>query len=164
LKDDFNKIIDIIIHINPLWIIMAMVLMILSWFFSSLALYTLSKDLEKNFKLKDLFKSIIITNFFGSITPYGVGGQPFQIYNLHKKGMKLANATNIIIEFFKLHQITVVILGFLAVFLNYKFNYFPDDNALKNFVVIGFVMNIAIIIFLIFVSKGTKVCGNLIKK
>lgn len=164
LKDDFKSVVGALASVNFLLLIVAIFVVMLSWVFASLCLHTLAKHIEKDFRIRDYFKSIIITNFFSAITPYAVGGQPFQVYYLSKKGMKLSNATNIIIEFFKIHQITLVLLGFMAVILNAKFNYFPDDNILQNIVLLGFILNGAIAVLLILISKYKTIGERIAKK
>ena len=107
---------------------------------------------------------MVICNFFSAITPSATGGQPFQIYFLNKKGIRLGTATNLVVEQSTLYQIALVIFGLIAIVLNQIFDFFPADNILKKLVLIGFLVNLVVILILCFISFGKKSNKYLILK
>ena len=156
LKDDFSSIAAAIANVNVWWIILGVGLVITYWFFQTLCLVTVSNASEEKILFRHLFKSTIICNFFSAITPSATGGQPLQIYYLNKKGVKLGEATNLVVEQTTLYQIALVLMGLAAIVLNYFFNFFPSDNLLKKLVIIGFLVNTAVIVILCFITFGKK--------
>lgn len=156
LKDDFNEIMKLIANINIGWFFFSILMVLLYWSFQTLSLYAVSIPVKKDLSFKDLFTSIIICNFFSAITPAATGGQPFQIYFLRKKGLRLGTATNVVIEQSTLYQIALVVFGVIAIILNYFFNFFPSDSVLNKLVFIGFGVNLVVIILFAFISFGKK--------
>ena len=131
VKDDFANIIDNLILANK-WLILLSVLLIVGyWLLRSLALFIVVKKYKKSIKYSKMFHQILITQFFNGITPFATGGEPMQVYMLKKSGVKVAQATNIIVQEFIMYQIALVIIGFLALLLNFKFNVCIGINSIK---------------------------------
>lgn len=156
LKDDFNNIIDSITKINVGWLLLSCFLFVLYLFFQTLSMANLARNVEKKLSLKTLFYSVIVCNFFSAITPSATGGQPFQIYFLKKKNLKLSTATNLVVEQFTLYQIALVLLGLIAILFNYFNPLFPANNLLKKLVTLGFLVNTGVIAVLLYISLGKK--------
>lgn len=163
LKDNFNEIIANMSHINLLWILIAIAFMFGSWFFAAMNLYTLSRSTDKNFSLRSFYGSVIISNFFNAITPSDSGGQPFQIYILNRRGMRVSTATHLVIESFKLYQIALVIWGLIAITLNNFLHYYATDSIVRKLVILGFIVNLTIAVFLILFGVNKKVTSNILK-
>ncbi len=156
LKDDFSSIVDHLVNVNIIWIVIAIALMVVCWIFKALALHILVKEQSDTMKFKSTFQQIIITEFFNGITPFSTGGQPMQVYMLTKKGIKVANATNMIVQSFIFFQVALLIHGFIALFLNYKFNILSVSSTLWTLIMIGFIINALVGIGLLFISFSTK--------
>lgn len=163
LKDDFNTIIDNITKINIYWLIVALILAFLSWLFSALSLYTLASDYRKELTFKEVFSSFLSTLFFNGITPFSTGGQPFQIYDLKRKGVSLAAATNIVVQYSTLYQIVLVLFGTLALTLNQIYNFFPPNHLLKQLTTIGFIINFIVVLILFYIIYGKKSHSRIMK-
>lgn len=163
LKDDFSGVLSLTFHINIFWIIIAFILIFLSWFFLSITLHTIANNHEKKLSIKEALESTLITNFFNAITPFSSGGQPFQVLNLRNYGYSLTSASNIIIQNSTLYQIVLVLFGFIAFIINYIFGYFPSDNILKKLIILGFTINLLVIVLLLFVSFGKKINHTIIE-
>lgn len=95
---------------------------------------------------------MLTTQLFHAITPFASGGQPWQIYKLKKDGLSLGESTNIIIQDFIAYQITLVLLGVIAVISNHLFHILPAINNIRYLVMIGFTINIFVIILLFAVA------------
>lgn len=156
LKDDFSDVVRLISKINIGWLIFSVGMIILYWAFQTLCLSAVSVSSEKKLSFGTLFKSTIMCNFFSAITPSATGGQPFQIYYLKRKGIPLGTATNLVVEQSTLYQIALVIFGLVAITLNYFFDFFPAKSILKQLVLVGFAVNLIVIIILCFITFGKK--------
>jgi uncharacterized protein (TIRG00374 family) len=119
---------------------------------------------DESLPFRTLFKSTLICNFFSAITPSATGGQPFQIYFLKKKGLKLGTASNLVVEQSTLYQAALVLIGLVAILLNAMYNFFPSDNILKQLVLLGFAVNVFVIIMLCFVTFNRRASKYFISK
>ena len=104
LKDDYVNIINNLVLANKWLILVGIIFTVLYWFFKSLCLYVIVKEYNPNVKLSKMFHQIVITQFFNGVTPFSTGGQPMQVYMLNKTGVKVAFATNIIVQEFLAHS------------------------------------------------------------
>lgn len=164
LKDDFHEKINYIFSFNPLWLLVGISLVLLYWLLKSLAIYQCTKQIDKKYPFRYSLKLTLDTQFFNAVTPFSLGGQPYQIYRLKKQGLKLEESTNIIIQDCIVYQIALIILGTIAILANYYFKIFPEDSVLKHLVIIGYIINLSVIVVLFIVAfnkKGNKFLLNL---
>lgn len=167
LKDNFFETINKIKNLNFLWLIVALLLLIGYWLFSSLAMELITKKFKKNIKTSRIFRLNVITQFFNGITPSSSGGQPYQIYALKKEGLTIVDSTNVSIQTFVCYQFALVFLGLIAILCNKIFHLFNQMNFLKILVVLGFLVNtlVAVFLFLITITKNfnKKIINFIIK-
>ena len=156
LKDNFSLVIKEIVSLNKLYVLLALIFMGIYGLFRTLSLHTIIKDFKKDFKLKDTIKNMLITQFFNGTTPFASGGQPAQIYHLKTQGVDLPTSTSIVIQNFVIYQLVLLIYGTLAITLNFFFDFFPKNPILKNFIVLGFIINSAVMILLFLISYAKK--------
>ena len=78
-------------------------------------------NIKRNLKLlneNESFLSCLVYtftgNFFSGITPAATGGQPMEIFMMHKRGVSLVNATLSLIMDLAMYQIAVTTIGILA--------------------------------------------------
>lgn len=163
LKDDFNNIVKEILNLNIIYLIIAILLVFISYLFKSLSLQKAIIKFNKDYSLKKSFRLVLITNFFNAVTPFATGGQPFQVYTLKKDGVSITNGTNIIIQNFIVYQIALVLLGIVAVTYNYIFNIFKEATILKELVTIGFIINTLVALFLLLIAFAKKFSKFIVK-
>jgi len=163
LKDDFYDIINVITNINLFWFLLAILILFIHWLLRTQSLYILIKQINSKYNFLETLNIMLVTNFFNDITPFSSGGQPFQVYYLNKRGMKISTATNLVIENSILYQVALVIFSIIAIIFNYKFNIIPQDSLLKNMVILGFVISVAVICLLLFISFGKKSNSFIVK-
>ena len=130
LKDSYHDIINAIIHVNILWIIIATILYLIYLLLQTIPFYDFVKLYSKKVSFSYMFYIIIVTNFFNGITPLATGGQPLQVYELHKKDISIVDSTNAVIQNSIIFQISVVLWSFIAIFINYTFKLFPVTTTL----------------------------------
>ncbi len=163
LKDDFDNIVNQVLSANILLLVVAFLFFMLYWFFKSAVLYNFTRKFKSDYSLKSAFRTQAITQFFNAVTPFSSGGQPFQIYSLKKKGLKISDATNVTIEEFVVYQIALVLLGTLAIIFNHILHIFPYDSLLSKLVLIGFLINTIVIIVLFIIAFWRKSNEFLVK-
>ena len=157
LIDDLSGIIDSLKHMDMKYIIIALLFYIISVLIKGYMNYRIVNNNEK-FKLKEAIGQNIIAQFFNGITPFQTGGEPMAIYMLREQGFTVSKATNYMVQSFIFYQVALVIFGFLAVLYNSTFHIFPKVHLLQHLVLLGFLINIIVVILLLisYSKKTTK--------
>ena len=156
LKDNFNLIIKEILTMNPFWLIISLIIIFGYWFFKSIVLHQTVIHYKKKYTFKNAFNLSMVTQFFNAVTPFSSGGQPFQVYTLKRQGLKISEATNVIIIDFIVYQIALVLLGIIAIVSNYFGHFFHKIPLLSRLVTLGFAINLIVIICLIAIAFWKK--------
>lgn len=156
LKDDYEIILNNLILANKWLILVGTIMIVLYWIFKALCLYLIVREYNPKVKYSTMLKQIVITQFFNGVTPFSTGGQPMQVYMLRKSGVKVAQATNIIVQDFIMYQFALIVIGLFAFFANSYWNFFDVSPALYSLIVIGFLINLSVGLVLLFVSFSKK--------
>ena len=160
LKDDFKDIVDILTKIDIKYILLAFLFYALFIVIKGYVNYKITNDKTK-LSLKEAIKHNIITQFFNGVTPFSTGGQPMEVYMLLEHDIPIAKATNQTIQSFIFYQIALVICGTIAVVNNFLFPIFPKVRIVQLLVLLGFAINVAVVVVLILISRSKKVTEKL---
>lgn len=163
VKDNFIETVRIIRNANMWWIILAFLIFYLYVFVEAILMYLIVLEYKKDYKFKETLKLIIMTKFFNGITPFSSGGQPLQVYELKKDGIKTSDGTNIIVESFLIFQFTILLLGIITIILNSVFNIYKFTPLMFYVTIIGFILNILAFLIVFVISINEK-SNNLIHK
>lgn len=156
LKDDFKNIINIVANAKISWLLVAVILEFGYWFFKTLAMYNLITTAKEDYSFIKAFILTIKAHFFHAITPFSSGGQPYEIYDMKKNGLTLSDATNVSIQSFIVYQIALVLLGLIAILSNKVFHIFKSVSLLKQLVLIGFSVNLFVVVLLFTLSFSKR--------
>lgn len=166
LKDNYNEIVNSIINMNQLCVIAAIITLCISRALIGLTHYNVIKLNNYNVSYKKCVQINFIILFFHGITPFAGGGQPMEVYYLHKEKIPITKATNITLQNFIVYQIAFVLIGIIALLYNAFFNLFPEDHLIKHLVILGFSINIIVLIATFILSFGKNigkvVCSKLV--
>ncbi len=165
LKDDFKNIVLEMSKVN-IWIyIIAIILFLVSHFFKSLGLRTFLNEYT-NYSVKKSYELTLISLFLNGVTPFQTGGQPFQVYLLKKDGMRVTDSTNAMIKDSLAYQAALLIIAVIALLFNIKLNICEHDRYLILAVLLGFIVNFAVLSLLVFAlaakKTGYRILNNLI--
>lgn len=158
LKDNFKEKINCLLSFNKFWFLIGMLLTLAYFALKALAIFNCCLKFKKDYHYKESFKLMLDIQFVNSITPFNMGGQPYQLYTLKKQGFSLDKGTSIAIEDYLAYQIALVLVAFLSLLFNLIFHFLPNDKILTKLVILGFVFNIFIILVLLYLAFNTK--GN----
>ena len=164
LKDDFDSVIQELKSANILFLLIAVIMTIYYYVLTSISMYVIIKKYNDKFTLWQTIKLKFKTKFFDAITPTSTGGQPYQIYSLTSNGISVLDSTNICLQSFVAYQLALVLIGILAVFSNSIMHLFDVNNTLMFLVIIGFIINTSIAVFLFLVSFTTKFNNYIYRK
>ena len=157
LRDNFNEIINYIINMNHLCVVAAIITLCLCRSLFAITHYMVIKLNNENVSYYKCLMINFIILFFHGITPFAGGGQPMEVYYLHKEDIRVTKATNITLQNFIIYQIAFVLVGILALGYNAYFDLFPKDHLIKKLVVLGFTINILVLVFTFILSFGKRI-------
>ncbi|MBR4618856.1 MAG: flippase-like domain-containing protein [Bacilli bacterium] len=156
LRHDYKNIAYWLVNCNKLYLILAIVVYFISVIIDSTSFYMIIKQYSNSYKFKDTLSLNIMTKFFNGVTPLSSGGQPLQVYELYKNNINLNDATNIVVQFFIIYQIAMVIFSTVAVILNRVFKIFVKNLFIRKLVILGYVINVIVLLILFLVSLNRK--------
>lgn len=114
-----NIIVDIFTSLPPYKLFIALLILLISFFFDGLKNYIVFRSLGQKISFFSALNSCFVSVYFSIITPFSVGGQPFQIFYLTKKGVKSSYATQVIfLRLFEMYFIMFLIDLYYIFFLS----------------------------------------------
>lgn len=156
LKDNYDDIIDLLLNSDIRWLFISYLFVLSYTFLKSIVTNDIINKFKK-FDIKKTFDLQLMTFFFNAITPFSTGGQPFQVYVLKKNKLSLSDGTNVIIQESIIHQISLIMVGLLAIIMNQIFNIYKFEGIMLTFLILGFGLNILIIFLLFLISHSNKI-------
>ena len=146
LKDNFSSTIKILSKANVLYFFLAILLYVLVFTIEAYVIFLLIKEYKKDYSFKESFKLSVMTKFFNGITPFSAGGRPLQIFELKKSGVRVLDSTNVIVQTFVLFQSSLILFSIPTFILNSIFKFFPTNSFLYSMTILGFIINIVILL------------------
>lgn len=164
LKDDFNETIGYLSNVNIFWILISILFVLINIFFQALSIHCFLKEIKPGYKFIDTYMLMLSALFFNAITPFSSGGQPFQMYLLKKQDIKLTDSANVLLQNFFTFQLALTLMGTFSIVMNYFFDILPKDSILKRVVLIGYIINVAVLLLLLFLSRAKKANTHVFNK
>ena len=96
------------------YLLFALVSLFCCYLFKGVKLAVICKSQIGKWNFKTCFETGIIGHYYNNVTPWSVGGQPFEIYHLTKHGVDGGAAASMPIIAFFLSQLAFVILGIVS--------------------------------------------------
>ncbi len=146
LKDQsITQILDIIKEVKIQYILIAILCMMIYMMLEAVNLGRTLKALGEKSKFIKNVKYALIGFFFSSITPAASGGQPMQVYYMHKEKISVANSTLALL--INLTSMQIITIGFALISLCFNYQYL--NTALIIFFIVGILLNITALALLI---------------
>jgi hypothetical protein len=163
---DMLEIKGVIKSTNKAFIILGLISMFLYIFGEAVNLKMLLKTLGYRVNLGKAVKYALVGFFYSSITPSASGGQPMQVYYMHKDDISVAHSSlALMVELciFEVVSIIYLVIGFLK-----HFNYLTETlNSIGILFCIGITLNFIVAVFLILVifsKKASNTIFSVLKK
>lgn len=154
LQEDTKAIQQVLTNIKGEYLFLAFFLVFLWQYSVALLLRCFARIHQKKYSQKDGLLNALVAAFFHNITPGASGGQFAQIYVFNQQGISAGKAAGILWAEFIIYQSTMCVFGLLLILL--RLPYFYHFSQLFLFVIIGFFLNSAIIIFLYALGRFKK--------
>ena len=155
LKDNFSESIRLLSSSNLLFVLLAFLMCLIAFLIDTHIFKTLIRRHNKNYPTKKIYLLSIMTRFFNGITPFSLGGQPLQIYELTRNDVKLTDSILIITEMYIIHVFTITTLSITAFIMKFIFQLHPH-SFLWTLTLIGFSFNIIGLSLLTFAALRIK--------
>ncbi len=174
IKEMYKTLSNIANGTNYVWLIYSVLAALLFFILYPVPLLILSKSFDKNTSTSDALLIGAGEHFFNGVTPFAAGGQPIQIYDFTKKGMKAATATGLVLSNFIIYLIVLNLYEVLALIfypsfsdaiMSYSLSSFPGspETAYWTFVslaIVGYIFNLGFLAFVccLGLNKGLADC------
>ena len=164
LKDQsITDILNVFVNIDHKYIIIAIASMCLYFLCESINIGRILKTLgEKSHFFRNV-KYSLIGFFFSAVTPAASGGQPMQVYYMHKDKISVGNATLTLL--INLISVQVVTISIAIVSLIFNYQYLTD--VMKWLFAIGILLNgsaLTLLLVGVFSRRATKWIINFVIK
>lgn len=155
LKDFFS------LNIDFKFLILAIVMLLCAILFDTLKIFQLIKKTTKKSRFWLSLKTHMTGRYYDSITPFAVGGQPFQVFYLNKHGVNGEQATSIPLAKQIFTNISVLIISIGVLLLNI---FYPvtDSTLILVIAIIGLIATGALTFFIFFLSVSKRVGPSLV--
>ncbi len=157
--DGPEKIVNSLLSASPIWLLASILIFALAWIAEGAVLHLLIKHtINPKQLIKDSLNLAVIGKLFDNLTPMSTGGQPIQIWKMHKQGIPISKATSVLIFKFVIYQFSIIAIYLLVILFNLK--QLQQGYIGKNFVIaIGFLVNLVVVFALagaVFLPKALK--------
>lgn len=160
LKDqDITEIAQVLRNVRLEYVFIAIIAMFIYLFLETVNMSRTLKTLKEKSNFMQNFKYVLIGFFFSSITPAASGGQPMQIYYMHKNGISVANSTLALLVNLCSFQIITISFAMISLFFNHEYL----TNGLIWLFVIGVTLNSIALALLLIGIFSKKLSAWLVK-
>lgn len=133
---DITQVLEIATKVKAQYIVIAIFAMCIYITAESVNIGRILKELGEKSKFISNIKYTLIGFFFSSITPAASGGQPMEIYYMHKDGVSVANSTLSLLMHLWSFQIVSITIGIISAILHF--------DVLKSGLIYLFILGIAL--------------------
>lgn len=114
LDPNFSSFGDVLMRMEPYWLLLAFASMLSYYFFDTVMYQFACRFMECPQRLADGIITTMLGYFYSALTPFSSGGQPMQVLQMRRRGMKVGVATSVLMLKFLAWQIIVTLLGILG--------------------------------------------------
>ena len=160
LKDqDVTEILKISATVKKQYILIAMLAMGVFIACESINIGRILKELGEKSKFISNVRYTLIGFFFSTITPAASGGQPMEIYYMHKDNISVAHSTLALLMQLCSIQIVTITVGIISAVLHFE----VLKSGLIYLLILGIILNSSALMLLIIAIYSKKLSEGLIK-
>lgn len=149
--------------INPWFILLALLLMVVYWALEALATHIVLKKVCPGQKYKHTCISTMVGQYYNCVTPFASGGQPIQALYMNRYGVPASASISALMSRLILYHIAETL--YCVVVLILRFRFFTEELApLMVLALVGFGVCSAFIVFLLLVSFCKDFTMKVIRK
>ena len=148
--------------IGGFWIVCAAASVALNWMMDGMVIKTLvSHSCGGEYGFRSALKVTMVGQYFNSVTPYAIGGQPMQFLALIRQGISSGAAISTLVRKFLVFQTSITVYSLFVILVRYQFfrSKFQGFMALA---FIGFLYQAASVVLLVLFSYSPVFTTRLI--
>lgn len=160
LRENFHDVIALLRNLKWYWLLAIFLYgaaynLIIGWIYK-----ILGRKNKANYSYKEGMQVAFVGAFFSGVTPSATGGQFGQAYIMKNQGIKISDGASILWIDFIIYQ--SVMVAYTTVLMLLRFNYYyTEQSAFFILVLIGYVVNSAVIVLLFTMAFFPKVYERL---
>lgn len=144
---------------NSWFFLLAVSCFLLVEFLISLKLNYLTKRFNKKGNFWACVKGEFVCQYYSKITPFSMGGQPFQVYTLNKQGIKANNALTVVSCNYVSHKLVYWIVS-LVMMITIGTNNLVKSMSGKDFGVVMILALISLCVMTLYITFIILICLN----
>lgn len=144
---DVEELISLFKNAKLFYLILALLFVFLWQWLVGAALTLITRLTHPKYRYRDGFLNALVAALFHDITPSASGGQIAQVFVFRKQGVDLADSSSALWLEFIVYQSCLTIISLIFILLKFHYFYSQFSN-MYIFVLIGFLINSAIIVFM----------------
>lgn len=149
--------------LNLFWLLCAAGCVVLNWMMDGMVIQALVQHAyEAEYTYRRAFKITMIGQYFNSVTPYAVGGQPMQLVALLRQGVSSGIAISTLVRKFLVYQTSITAFSLFVILIRYSF-FRSKFQAFMALAFIGFVYQAGSVVLLMLFTYSPKFTTRLIK-
>lgn len=107
-------------------------------------------------------KYALVGNFFSSVTPSASGGQPMQVYFMHKDNIHIGHATLALLMDLASYQLVTVSMAIIGMITH--FHLLSESlGSIKIVLIIGVTINVLVLLLLLIAIFSNKILNNILE-
>lgn len=140
-EDSVSSLGDILSNLNVKYAVISLAVLLAVMLIESGKFAIITKAVTGHFKFRNSIKVALLGKYYDDITPFGSGGQPMQIYYLHKKGNSTGVSSAIVLIKYFANMMCWLTICFFLMILNKDAipTYVPDVNWQQIFIIAGWI-------------------------
>ena len=160
LKDqDVSQIFSVAAKVKKQYILFAVLAMSIYILGEAVNITRILKELGEKSKLISNIRYTLIGFFFSAITPAASGGQPMEIYYMHKDDISVANSTLALLMQLCSLQIVTITVGIISAVIHFE----VLKSGLIYLLILGIILNSSALMLLIIAIFSKRLSEGLIK-
>lgn len=151
----FEQLDNIIVafkSLDILYVALCILTVVASWLIEAYILYDIG---DRHLSFRHSTYIVLAGLFFNAITPFSTGGQPMQLYMMHRYRISVGRGSSILARKFIIFQTIMVLYGLMVVLFEASY-FMAQIPTFVYFGIIGFTVNFLVILGLYFVSFRYK--------
>jgi len=122
--------------LNLFWLLGAAGCMLLYWVMDSRIIFHIIEHAYSGaYDGKKAFKVTMIGQYFNSVTPFAIAGQPMQLLALSQQGVSSGIAISALVHKFLIYQTTITLYSLLVIVVRFQFFH----NQIQGFMALAFI-------------------------
>ncbi len=152
--NDFGAIMEVLGTADLKYILIALALVVLYTALAPLTTCMLVRAKRLNISFKKTYAISMTEQFFNGITPFAMGGQPFQVYEFSRAKIKAADSTGVLLMNFIITMI--VINAYSACALAYYSRFIDGNLTIQIIAIVGYSINFLSLAFFIALATSER--------